>query len=106
MNTKKYIGQLISIKYTDRPTPIFGFVIDYNDDWTLMKYNPVDYIIDGFIIVRHKNIEGFRRSTIEKFKEKVITLKRQHLSDIKNFPLTNLETMLFNADKKIWDFSI
>ena len=100
MTRKKHIGQLISIKYTDRPTPICGFVITYNDDWTLMKYNPVDYITDGYIILRHKNIEGFRRDASEKFKEKVITLKRQHLSGITDFPLTDLKTILSTLTKR------
>jgi hypothetical protein len=99
MTKKKYIGQLVSIKYTDRPTPIFGFVIDYNDDWTLLKYNPVDYVIDGYIILRHKNIEGFRREAKEKFRERVITLKKQHLSDLPDFPLTDLGTILSRLTK-------
>jgi len=47
MTKKKYIGQLVSIEYTDRPAAIKGFVIDYNDAWTLLKYNRVDYVIDG-----------------------------------------------------------
>ena len=100
MTKKKYVGKLVSIKYTDRPTPICGFVIDYNDDWTLLKYNLVDYVIDGFIILRHKKIEGFRREAEEKFKEKVIILKGQHLADITDFPLTDLGTILSNLTKK------
>src|SRR3954468_14005432 len=100
MIKKKYIGKLVSIKYTDRPTPIFGFVIDYNDEWTLLKYNPVDYVIDGYIILRHKNIEGFRRGAKEKFREKVIMLKKQHLPDISDLPLTDLETILSSLTKK------
>ena len=82
MTSKKYIGQFISIKYSDRINPISGFVIDYNDDWTLLKFNPVDYVIDGYIILRHKNIEGFQRNANEKFKEKVIMLKKQHQPDL------------------------
>lgn len=100
MTKKKYIGQLVSIKYNDRPTPIFGFVIDYNAEWTLLKYNPFDYIIDGYIILRHKNIEGYRREAKEKFKEKVIILKKQHLPDIPDLPLTDLETILSSLTKK------
>jgi hypothetical protein len=100
MAKKKYIGQLVSIKYTDRPTPIFGFVIDYNDEWTLLKYNPVDYVIDGYIILRHKNIESFRRDINEKFREKVIMLKKQHLPDFSDFPLKDLETILSSLTKK------
>jgi hypothetical protein len=91
---KKFIGQLVSVKFTDRKTPIYGYVIDYNDDWTLMKYNPVDYIIDGYILVRHKNIEGFRRDADEKWKEKVINLKGQQPTDKDIIPLTDLETIL------------
>lgn len=94
MKKKKYIGQLISIKFTDRETPIFGYVIDYNDEWTLMKYNPVDYIIDGFILLRHKNIEGFRRSSEEKWSEKVINLKGLQPEEEELIPITNLETIL------------
>jgi hypothetical protein len=100
MNKKKYLGQLISIHYNDRPTPIYGFVIDYNEDWTLLKYNPVDYIIDGYIILRNKNIESFQRDANEKFREKVIMLKKQHLPDFKEFPLTDLLAILSNLTKK------
>jgi hypothetical protein len=91
---KKHIGQLVSVKFTDRKTPIYGYVIDYNDDWTLMKYNPVDYIIDGYIIFRHKNIEGFRRNTEEKWREKVINLKGLQPTDKDIIPLTDLEVIL------------
>jgi hypothetical protein len=100
MNRRKYIGKLISIRYNDRPTPIFGFVIDYNDEWTLLRYNPFDYIIDGYIILRHKNIEGFQRGINEKFREKIIMLKGTHLSDLSDFPLSDLETILSSLTKK------
>lgn len=94
MKKKKHIGQLVSVKFTDRKTPICGYVVDYNDEWTLMKYNPVDYIIDGYIIIRHKNIEGFRRDTDEKWREKVINLKGLQPIDNDIIPLTDLETIL------------
>jgi len=100
MKRKKYIGQLVSIKYNDRPTPIVGFVIDYNDDWTLLKYNPVDYIVDGYIILRNKNMEGFQRNASEKFREKVIMLKKQHLPEFSEFPLTDLQTILSSLTKQ------
>ena len=75
MTKKKYIGQLISISFKDRRTSISGFAIDYNDEWTLLKQNPVDYIIDGYIILRHKNIEGFSRTKAELLKERILKLK-------------------------------
>ncbi len=76
MTNKKYIGQLISIKYTDRPTPFYGFILDYNDDWTLMKSNPVTFVLTVMYVLRHKNIEGSKRDESVRFKEKVIKLKR------------------------------
>jgi hypothetical protein len=94
MSKKKYLRQLLSIKFTDRPTPIYGFILDYNNDWTLMKHNPFDYVIDGFIILRHKNIQGFRRDKEEKFKEKIINLKGYNPSTEEVIPLNSLETIL------------
>lgn len=91
---KKHVEQLISVKFTDRKEAIYGYVVDYNNDWTLMKYNPVDYIIDGYIIFAHKNIEGFRRDINEKWREKVIKLKGLELSEKDIIPLTNLEAIL------------
>lgn len=94
MKKKKHIGQFVSVKLKDRKTRIYGYVVDYNNDWTLMKYNPVDYIIDGYIIFRYKKIEAFRRTTEEKWREKVINLKGLHPTDKDMIPLTDLETIL------------
>lgn len=94
MRKKKYIGQLISVKFSDRKNPICGYVVDYNDNWTLMKYNPVDYVIDGFVIFRNKNIDGFKRGSDEKWVEKVINLKGLQPTDKDIIPLINLEAIL------------
>ena len=85
---------MISVKFTDKKTPVYGYVIDYNEDWTLMKYNPVDYIIDGYIVFRHKNIEGFRRDKDEKWREKVINLKGLQPTGKDIIPLADLEAIL------------
>ena len=100
MKKKKHVGELVSVKFTDRKEPIYGFVIDYNDDWTLMKYNPVDYMIDGYIIFKHKNIKGFRRSAEEKFKEKVIRLKGLESTEKELVPITDLATILKHLTAK------
>lgn len=59
-----------------------------------MEYNPVDYVIDGYTILRHKNIEGFRRDSHEKWREKVINLKGLKPTNKEIIPLTDLETIL------------
>ncbi len=94
MKKKSYVGRLISLKYRDRKTPIYGFVVDYNDDWTLMKYNPGDYVIDGYTILRHKNLEGSHVSAEERFREKVIKLKGLDRGKQPRVPLNDLGTIL------------
>lgn len=94
MGKKKYIKQLISIKFTDREKAIYGYVIDYNEGWILMKNNPVDYIIDGYIVVKNTNIESFNRGIDEKWKEKVIKLKGLEPTDKDIIPLADLKTIL------------
>ncbi len=103
---KKYLGQLISIKFTDRKTAIYGFVVDYNDNWTLLKHNPVDYILDGYLIFRHKNIQGLRRDVAEKWREKVIKLKGLKLTDKDKIPLTDLATILKYLTDKFGVFEV
>jgi hypothetical protein len=43
----KYLRQLITIEFDDK---ISGFLIDWTEDWILIKNNPVDFIIDGYTI--------------------------------------------------------
>lgn len=100
MKAKHYVGRLISVRFTDRKTPISGYVVDYSNDWTLMKFNPVDYVIDGSVILRHKNIEGFRASPVEKFREKVVRLKGVKIQKTDIVPLTDLGSILHHLTDK------
>jgi len=94
MINKNYIGKFITIGFTDREETISGYLIDCTDDWTLLKYNPVDYVIDGYVVIRHKNIKGFARDIDEKFKEKVINLKGLKPTDKERIPIHDLATIL------------
>lgn len=102
---KKYIGQLNRLTFKDMK-PIDGIVIDYNDDWTLMKANPFDYVIDGFVIIRNKNIKEFQRGDREKWIEKVIKLKGQGKPGPVKVPLDNLEKILKSLTKKYGVFTL
>lgn len=106
MKKKKHIGQLVSVHFSDRKTPIYGYVIDYSDDWTLLKHNPVDFIVDGYVIVRHKNVAEIRRSKEEKWKEQVMNLKGLKPTGNEHVPLTNLETILQHLTEKAGVFQL
>lgn len=91
---KTLVGNLISLKYTDRPSEIYGIVLRYEDEFTLMRSNPDAYILDGYCILRHKNIQGYRYDVKEKRKEKVLKLKGIYDSVQPAIPLDNLENIL------------
>jgi hypothetical protein len=43
---EKYVRQLISIEFKTKKD-VFKILIDWTEDWILLKNNPVDFIIDG-----------------------------------------------------------
>lgn len=91
---KKYKESLISLKLKSRRMPVDGIVIDYDKDWTLLKYNPVDYVLDGYILVNNKKVKGFQRSQEELFKEKIIKLKTITLMNTNASAIFNLESIV------------
>ena len=105
MTANRYIGKLITIKYSDRPTPYSGFVVDVSDEWTLLKHNPVDYVMDGYVLLRHKNVEYFQRGNKELFAEKVIKSKKEERVDLKIFPVNDLGQILRHLSKTFGCFS-
>lgn len=106
MNNKRFIGKLITLHFTDRQSPVRGYVIDYNEDWTLLKYNSVDYITDGFVIVRHKNIKSFERGDNEIWTEKVMNLKGLQPDESDKVPLDNLEIILQTLSDRFGLFTL
>ena len=97
---EKYLGQLISIKFEDKKLISRGFLIDYSSDWILLKSNPVDYVIDGYVILRNKNIKSVSRDEDNIFTEKVILLKGLKIDNKNIIPLSDLTSILtFLNDK-------
>jgi hypothetical protein len=97
-------GQFIKIIFKDQK-PIYGIVVDHSENWILLKSNPVDYVIDGYIIVKKQTIKNIIRSDNEKWKEKVIKLKKIKALNFK-LPLDNLEAILNALTKKFGIFTL
>ena len=103
---ENYLRQLVSIEFLDKKVVYTGFLIDYSDDWILLKNNPVDFIIDGFVILKNKNIERIYRDEEHEFTEKVIRLKglKTNAKDI--IPIKDLASIINFVDKKYGVFQI
>ncbi len=68
---KKLRWKLISIKQNNNEI-ISWFFIQSFKNWILLHYNPVDYILDGYIFIPLQTIQAYKHTKEEKFKEKVI----------------------------------
>lgn len=101
---KKYVGKMISVKMASWKDALYGYVVDYNDDWMLLKQNSHDYVMDGYAIISVKHIKGFRRDIDEKFREKIINLKKQGPTGKEKIPLDDLATILNFLTKKFGVF--
>jgi len=103
---EQYLRQLVAIEFTDKKEIFTGFLIDYSDEWILMRNNPVDYIIDGFVILRNKNIEAVHRDQDLEFTEKVIRLKglKTNAEDI--IPIRDLASIINYITNKYGIFQI
>ena len=103
---ENYLRQLVSIEFLDKKEIYTGFLIDYSDDWILLRNNPVDFIIDGFVILKNKNIERMYRDSNHEFTEKVIRLKglKTNAKDI--IPIKDLTSIVNFLDKKYGIFQI
>lgn len=100
--SKKNLGQFVSFrfKYTNRMRIYSGFLIDFNDDWILLKYNPTDYVMDGYIILKSKHVTQYKRNEDEKFTERILKLKGVKVTPKEKISITNIESILtFLNDK-------
>jgi hypothetical protein len=103
---KDLIGKFVSFKYRDRKDIISGFLLDYNEDWTLIKYNVVDYIIDGYRILKSNLILSYKRDEFEIFREKVLNSKGLKPSKIDKFPIKNIHQTLQLISDRFGAFQI
>lgn len=68
----KKLEQLYSVSVKNFDDKIEGILLKESDEWILIKSLYADYIVDGFKIVKKKDIINISRSTREIFKENVL----------------------------------
>ncbi|WP_412464382.1 hypothetical protein [Flavobacterium mekongense] len=101
---EEYLNKLITIEFSDRKSTERGFLIDFSGDWILLKSNPVDFIIDGYTIIRNKNIEAIYHEEKEKFTEKVLRLKKLEPNQTEKIPLENIVEIFKHINEKFGIF--
>ncbi|MDI5898158.1 hypothetical protein [Flavobacterium yafengii] len=91
---EKYLRQLILIEFDDKKDVFSGFLIDWTEDWILLKNNPVDFIIDGYTILKNKNVKSIIQDKDHEFTERVIKLKGLKTSAEEIIPLKDLYSIM------------
>lgn len=102
----KYLRQLITIEFDDKKEIFSGFLIDWTEDWILLKNNPVDFIIDGYTILRNKNVKAIIQDKDHEFTERVIKLKGLKTSAAEIIPLTDIAAIIYFLASKYEIFQI
>jgi len=104
--TQKHIGQFFSFKFEFASGTIIysGYLIDFNEEWILIKHNPYDYLVDGYVLLRNKYITEFKRGNEERFKEKIFDLKGQKPKSKEKIPLKDTATILYYLSDKFGVF--
>ena len=103
---KEYLNKHITLEFSDIKNSFSGFLLDFNEDWILLRNNPVDYVIDGFVILKNKNLEAIISNEDNLFLEKVIRLKKIKLTNEFIIPLLSLENILTFLTEKYGLFQI
>ncbi|MFV8376823.1 hypothetical protein [Flavobacterium sp. LB1P62] len=103
---EKYLRQLISIEFEDKKDIFSGFLIDWTEDWILLKNNPVDFIIDGYTILKNKNVKSIIQDKDHEFTERVIKLKGLKTSAEEIIPLKDLASIINFLENKYKIFQI
>ena len=101
-----FLGKVISLHFSDRKEPVCGQVVAIDDEWSLLKQISGDYALDGFVVVRHRNIRHSERGESELFKEKVLRLKG--MADLPEDPIKidDLQSILAQITERFGIFEI
>ena len=83
-----------TFKYTDCEDIFTGYVIDYSENWLLLKLISGDYVADGYAILSTKYIISYKREDKQKFTQKILDLKGQMPTAKEKIPLTDVKTIV------------
>ncbi|CAI8732952.1 hypothetical protein [Chryseobacterium sp. IT-36CA2] len=74
MKTKELINKVVSVTLKNKKE-FAGILIDVSEDWCYLKYIPVDYVVDGFVLISQRYVKSIEKSDDHNFKENILRLK-------------------------------
>ncbi|MDE5527345.1 hypothetical protein [Elizabethkingia meningoseptica] len=103
---KKLLNKLIIIEFEDKE-PQKGILINYSKDWFLIKYNPVDFILDGYTAIKNYKVKNIKINDDTEFVEKAMKLKGISVDKkVQKLSLQNFDSIVENINKNFGIFSL
>lgn len=101
-NTKREKCKFYSVKIRDHKQRINGILVNEGEEWVLLNYLLMDYLLDGYIFVNKKYIELIERTESEVFTEKVLLSNNKiHVSKNFKIPLVTEELLEWIYDTQL-----
>ncbi|MTG99286.1 MULTISPECIES: hypothetical protein [Myroides] len=73
---EKYLYQYVGLHLKGRKKNIiYGIIVDYNEEWVLIKRNVIEYMIDGYELINRSKIAQVFKDDHLKFKEDIFKAK-------------------------------
>ena len=82
--------------------------MDYNENWTLIASNPVDFVLDGYMIINNRKIKQFKLIE-KKIESKIFKIKLHDkiVLDLNSFfDFFNLNKIVISVELENFDFLI
>ncbi len=78
MNNNEFVNRVVTLKMRNG-VYFKGILLGLGSKWALLKYIPVDYVTDGYVLINTNYISTFDISEKDIFTEKIIKLKQINL---------------------------
>jgi hypothetical protein len=107
---EKYIRETLEFNFInkDEDSIIKGVLMDYNENWTLIASNPVDFVLDGYMIINNRAIKQFKHIE-NKIESKIFKIKLcdKIIIDLNSFfNFFNLNKIIISVELENFDFLI
>jgi hypothetical protein len=99
MENKK-LGKLVTLQMRNK-VYFQGILCASGLKWTLLKYIPNDYLVDGYVLINNNYISSIEISENDIFKEQVLRLKNIDFESINTLNLDVTEHLLNDLKKQV-----
>ncbi|MBT2559185.1 hypothetical protein J7E24_15450 [Hymenobacter sp. ISL-91] len=99
----QYLQQVATVKVRGQ-SGLRGIILAIGEKWELLRSIPVDYVVDGMLLINQKHIVKKTRRDEDEFVEKILRLKMVPFENTQQFDLNstpNLFTQLQQQEKLV-----